>query len=545
MNQHYIHLLEPLLANQIAAGEVVERPSSIVKECIENSIDAKAKNIHIEILQGGLDYIKIIDDGQGIFKNDLERAFLRHATSKIFKCKDLAAIQSMGFRGEALASISAVSRCRLISKPIVQQQAWEIIACPDRGISITPSAHPNGTTISIEALFFNIPARRRFLKSASTEFSHIEKIFKKIALAHPTIGFTLSHNHKKIASYLGDDSSKRFLNRIKSVCGASFLQNSCYIDASIIGARLFGWIGVPPFSSKFTDTQYFYVNGRPIRDRVVGQAIREAFLQHPDSVPSAHPCYVLYLEVPFGDVDVNVHPSKHEVRFVQTRLIFDFIQQTIWSGIDNKEKATSKPSLPSTESVTSYSKCYNTSLFKVSCLPKKIEKTVATFTEEENALPIAGISSFFVTEKNGKLFAFEKKKVVPALLELYFSGKYVSIISKPLLFPENISIPSEVFAKLSDRWLEALSVLGFMLQKLSDSQKLGVVKLIKQPIIFTDILTSEDVVEMMRLDDMPTWIKAQNYRFSLEKLAAHDLHELLQNFVMTTTPEPVLQVDLI
>ncbi|MDI3323694.1 DNA mismatch repair endonuclease MutL [Pontibacterium granulatum] len=325
-----IHLLSPRLANQIAAGEVVERPASVVKELLENSIDSGADKVDLEIEQGGVKLIRIRDNGGGIAKDDLPLALSRHATSKIYELEDLEAVSTLGFRGEALASISSVSRLTLTSRQAGGDAAWQVqTEGREMDSVLAPAAHPEGTTVEMRDLFFNTPARRKFLKTEKTEFKHLEEVVKRQALARFDVGFQLRHNGKVIHQLRQAASEIERERRIASVCGSAFVDNAMKVDmeAAASGLRLWGWIGMPTFSRSQADLQYFFVNGRIIRDKVVSHAVRQAYqdvLYH-----GRHPAYVLYLELDPALVDVNVHPTKHEVRFRESRLVHDFLFRTI------------------------------------------------------------------------------------------------------------------------------------------------------------------------------------------------------------------------
>ena len=319
-----IAILPARLANQIAAGEVVERPASVVKELVENSIDAGATSVKIDIEKGGAKRIRIIDNGKGIAKDELALALSRHATSKIKDLDDLEGISSLGFRGEALASISSVARLTLTSKPQAQDSAWQANAeGRDMAVSVKPAAHPDGTTIDVCDLFFNTPARRKFLRTEKTEFGHIEEVIKRIALAHFDISFVLSHNHKAIKQFRAAHSSAQRSKRVAQVCGQKFIENAIEVDCQHDGLHLQGWIAQPSFYRSQNDLCYSYVNERMMRDKLINHAIRQAYA---DLLPSdSYPAFVLFLKLDFREVDVNVHPAKHEVRFHQGRYVHDFI----------------------------------------------------------------------------------------------------------------------------------------------------------------------------------------------------------------------------
>lgn len=319
-----INLLSPRLANQIAAGEVVERPASVVKELLENSLDAGATQLDIDVEQGGVRVIKIRDNGQGIVKDDLPLALSRHATSKITTLDDLEAVATLGFRGEALASISSVSRLHLTSCAQGENEAWRVEAeGKDMVTSVRPASHPQGTTIEARDLFFNTPARRKFLRTEKTEFSHLEEVVKRLALSRYDVGFRLNHNGKQVYDLRPVADQLHAEHRLATLLGSKFIENSLTIDVEAAGLRLWGWIGLPTFSRSQADLQYFFVNGRVVRDKLVAHAVRQAYRDV--LYNGRHPTFVLYLELDPGTVDVNVHPTKHEVRFRDGRLVHDFL----------------------------------------------------------------------------------------------------------------------------------------------------------------------------------------------------------------------------
>jgi DNA mismatch repair protein MutL len=329
-----IQLLPPQLINQIAAGEVVERPSSIVKELLENSFDAGADQIVIEIEQGGTRLIKIRDNGCGIDKDDLSLALSRHATSKIASLQDLEQVASMGFRGEALPSISSVARLTLISRVANADCAWRVCADgSERDFNPQPDPHPAGTTVDVRDLFYNTPARRKFLKAEKTEFAHIETIVQRLALSRFDTGLTLLHNQKEILGLKPAFTDVEQEQRIAGICGAAFIDNAVKLDFESAGLRLNGWVGLPTFSRSQQDMQFFYVNGRLIRDKLVSHAIKQAYqdvLFH-----GRHSVFVLYLTLDSALVDVNAHPAKTEVRFREGRLVHDFLFSALHRSLAN------------------------------------------------------------------------------------------------------------------------------------------------------------------------------------------------------------------
>ena len=320
-----IHRLSTRLANQIAAGEVVERPASVVKEVLENSLDAGASRIDVDVEAGGAKLIRIRDDGEGIPAADLPLALARHATSKIASLEDLERVGSLGFRGEALASIGSVSRLSLTSNDSPDSSAGSAAVCEGREmtVDVKPAPHPQGTTVEIRDLFFNTPARRKFLRTEKTEFNHLEEVVKRQALARFDVGFSLRHNGRVIHQLRAAVSEQEQRRRVASLCGPAFMEQAILIEREVPGLKLWGWVGLPTFSRSQADLQYFFVNGRVIRDKLVAHAVKQAYrdvLYH-----GRHPAFVLYLELDPAQVDVNVHPTKHEVRFRDGREVHNFI----------------------------------------------------------------------------------------------------------------------------------------------------------------------------------------------------------------------------
>ena len=323
-----IKLLSPRLANQIAAGEVVERPSSVIKELLENSLDAGATRLDIDVEDGGIKLMRVRDNGSGIDQEDLPLALSRHATSKIYELDDLEAVATLGFRGEALASISSVARLALITSTNDNSLGWQVVAeGRDMQTEVSPAPHPRGTTVEVRDLFFNTPARRKFLRTEKTEYTHLEDVVKRLALSRFDVAFNLRHNNRAIYAWRAGDSQLEQERRVAQVCGPAFMENAVHIEMERNGLRLWGWVALPTFSRSQADLQHFFVNGRCIRDKLVSHAVRQAYqdvLYH-----GRHPAFVLYLELDPATVDVNVHPTKHEVRFRDNRNVHDFIYSSL------------------------------------------------------------------------------------------------------------------------------------------------------------------------------------------------------------------------
>ena len=318
------------LINQIAAGEVVERPASVVKELLENCLDAGARRIDIDVEQGGIKLIRIRDDGRGIHKDDLALALSRHATSKIRSLDDLEKVKSLGFRGEALPSIASVSRLSITSKQ-PSADSWNIQGQDEHNSELKPAPHNDGTTVEVRDLFYNVPARRKFLKKDKTEFNHLEDVVKRIALSRFDVDINLHHNQRAIKQMRSASDQLTKEKRIAEICGKAFIENAVHMEFAAAGLKLSGWIALPAFSRSQSDMQYFFVNGRMIKDKLVTHAVRQAYqdvLYH-----GRHPAYVLYFELDPELVDVNAHPTKHEVRFRESRNIHSFLFKAIHDAL--------------------------------------------------------------------------------------------------------------------------------------------------------------------------------------------------------------------
>ena len=353
-----IKQLPPQLINQIAAGEVIERPASAVKELVENSLDAGATQIFIEIEEGGSRLIRVTDNGLGIAKVDLELALSRHATSKIGSLHDLESVLSFGFRGEALPSMSSVSRLTLTSRQESDNAGWSVKADgTEKELDPVPTAHPIGTCVELRDLFYNTPARRKFLKTEKTEFGHIETVLKRMALSRFDTGFSLRHNQRQIMDLKPALSNTEKSERVGLLCGDGFVHESLEVDVVNGDLGLQGWVGLPTYSRSQADMQFFYVNGRLIRDKLINHAVRLAYqdvLFH-----GRHPVYVLYLSIDPRLVDVNAHPAKLEVRFRESKAVHDFVYRRIKQLLtdvrpsDHHAVKTLTPTTPNT--VPSYS----------------------------------------------------------------------------------------------------------------------------------------------------------------------------------------------
>jgi len=324
-----IQILSSHLVNQIAAGEVVERPASVVKELVENSLDSAASSIVVEIESGGTRLIRVSDDGCGIERDDLTAAISRHATSKISSLDDLEQIGSLGFRGEALPSIASVSRLSLCSRTADTDYAWTISARDDK--EPVPDSSPPGTSVEVRELFYNVPARKKFLRTEQTEYKHIESLFKTLAISHPAVGFKLLHNQKVIYQLRPSYDSQGNQQRLSTLCGKAFAESLIEIEVETDGHRLSGWVALPTFNRSQSDMQYFFVNRRIVKDKLISHAVRQAYQDV--MFHGRHPAFVLSLEIDPRQIDVNVHPQKHEVRFRNSRLVHDFLYRSLHQAL--------------------------------------------------------------------------------------------------------------------------------------------------------------------------------------------------------------------
>lgn len=491
-----IHSLPTQLINQIAAGEVVERPSSVVKELVENCFDAGARQITIDIEQGGARLIKVRDDGCGIVKEDLPLALSRHATSKIATLQDLEQVISMGFRGEALPSISSVARLTLISRTEGADCAWRVTADgSERDFDPQPDPHPKGTTVDVRDLFYNTPARRKFLKAEKTEFAHIETLVQRMALSRFDIGFTLTHNQREILSLKPAATEIEQERRIAGICGSAFIENSVKIDFESSGLHLTGWVGLPTFSRSQQDMQFFYVNGRLIKDKLVAHAVKQAY--HDVLFHGRHPVFVLFLTLDPALVDVNAHPAKLEVRFREGRLVHDFLFSALHRSLADlrpghqEQVAAPERELapqPQAKPAESHKPVYQIKPPEQASLPLNVEETIQAYAAlypkpepvQKPAQPvaqakgtpplgyaIAHLHNIYILSEtpNGIILidahAAHERVTYERLKRQYHNG---SVPSQPLLLPIKIKVsPAE--ADLAEQEHEFFMSLGFDLNR--------------------------------------------------------------------------------
>lgn len=515
-----IKLLSPRLANQIAAGEVVERPSSVIKELLENSLDAGATRLEIDVEDGGIKLMRVRDNGGGINKEDLPLALSRHATSKIYELDDLEAVATLGFRGEALASISSVARLTLLSSTTEDSAGWQVVAeGRDMETEVSPAPHPRGTTVEVRDLFFNTPARRKFLRTEKTEYTHLEDVVKRLALSRFDVAFNLRHNNRAIYSWRAGDSQLEQERRVAQVCGPAFMENAVHIDIERGNLRLWGWVALPAFSRSQADLQHFFVNGRSIRDKLVSHAVRQAYqdvLYH-----GRHPAFVLYLEIDPATVDVNVHPTKHEVRFRDNRSVHDFIYSSLHHALakvrpeDSLAKSSQDESFlqnsiapqgiaagefrgqetlglraapsPSFSSAPAQSYPFTNNYQSNYSRPTGVSESLKTYGEllqsssaastampesgDENIPPlgyaIAQLKGIYILAENAQgliivdMHAAHERITYERMKESFACG---GIQTQPLLVPESIAI-SQKEADCAEQFYEIFKNLGFELQR--------------------------------------------------------------------------------
>ncbi len=502
-----IRVLPPQLINQIAAGEVVERPASVVKELLENCVDAGAGSVRIEVEQGGIKRIRITDDGCGIPPDELPLALSPHATSKITSLADLDAIGSLGFRGEALASIASISRLRLSSRVPGSERGWSVSCAGGDGLSTPqPVAIAPGTTVEVADLFFNTPARRKFLRQDRTELGHIEQVVRRLALSRPNLAITLAHRQRELFGVRPADDQTSLAKRIAAVCGDAFIDQSVYFAKELGAFRLWGWLGLPIFNRSQADMQHVFVNGRMVRDKVVSHAVRAAY----DDVlfHGRHPAYVVYFELPPADVDVNAHPGKHEVRFRQQREVHDFLHETLKRVVaaqkaDGVTQAWPERSLPALREPAAVANVRPTALAqgqRQHHLPVGVSEQVAAYAAmhdyvdalaqvdsrltseavapsvvaaDEAAIPpmgyaLAQLHGIYILAQNAHglvlvdMHAAHERVTYERLKSRHEQG---AVKSHPLLLPIQIAVSREA-AELAERYAETFLAAGLSLDRL-------------------------------------------------------------------------------
>tara|TARA_R110002096_G_scaffold65006_1_gene158242 strand:- start:22090 stop:23844 length:1755 start_codon:yes stop_codon:yes gene_type:complete len=477
-----IQQLPDHLINQIAAGEVVERPASVIKELVENSLDAAAQTVQIDVVAGGQKLIRIRDDGKGIDKQEMALALSRHATSKISSLDDLEAVASLGFRGEALPSIASVARLSLCSRTAGQDSAWQIEADGGDLSELMPAAHPIGTTVEVHDLFYNTPARRRFLRTERTEFGHIEKWVRRLALSRPEIGFTLTHNQRVVLQTPPAKTLDEQRQRIAKICGTAFAEQCVPIERQVEGIALSGWIGLPTFNRSQPDMQYWFVNGRSVSDKTLAHAVRHAYrdvLFH-----GRYPAYVLNLTMDPAGVDANAHPAKHEIRFRDGRRVHGVVSQSVGVALeDTRPGGHDVAPIPMTRE----------SVFHQGSMPLPSRPTPAGVRETlssyramatapsladvpENAQQVPPLG--FALAQLAGIYVLAENKDGLVLIDMHAAHERITyeklkknfgdrnIVRQPLLVPESISV-SESEAAIVEQSRDLLAGLGMVVDRTS------------------------------------------------------------------------------
>ena len=484
-----IRLLPENLINQIAAGEVVERPSSVVKELVENALDAGARRVDIDLQEGGIRLIRIRDDGVGMAAEEIALAVSRHATSKIASLDDLEQVATLGFRGEALPSIASVSRFSISSKTPDAEHGARLEIDGGKHGAVQPHAHPTGTTIEVRDLFYNVPARRKFLRAERTELGHVEEWLRSLALARPHVELRISHNGKLSKHYRPVANEAERLKRVAEALGDEFVGNCLSLDHAAAGLSLHGWVGLPTASRSSPDQQYFYVNGRAVKDRIVAHAVRQAYadvLFH-----GRHPAFVLFLELDSRRVDVNVHPAKHEVRFRDGRLVHEFVYRTLHEALASTRagaassvaaltdgarpgaaypawnpSAQSSMNLPVRDLLASYSALYGEPQ-SASAAPSTQMPAANESVAPPLGFALAQLHGIFILAENAQglvlvdMHAAHERITYERLKEAQDGS---GIRSQPLLVPLSLAV-AEREADIAEQFAEALLALGFELRR--------------------------------------------------------------------------------
>jgi DNA mismatch repair protein MutL len=473
------------LVNQIAAGEVVERPASVLKELLENSLDAGATSVEIDLEQGGIKLCRVRDNGVGIPARELPLALSRHATSKIASLEDLEQVASLGFRGEALPSIASVSRLTLVSRERGDGNAWSVgTAAGTSGIEPQPAAGSEGTAVEVRDLFYNTPARRRFLRAERTEYTHLDKVARKIALSRFGVAFRLRHNGKAVLNLPAAKTFEEEEQRVAAICGAAFTEQTLYLEQAAGDMQIRGWAARPTFSRSQPDMQHFFINGRAVRDKVIVSAVKQAYrdvLFH-----GRHPAYVLYLDMDPAMVDVNAHPAKHEVRFRDSRAVHDFVRRAVESalaepgaaGADSRDAPARllSPGLGTTQSAINQSSLRLSAARgsvgdAVGIYRRLAEAPAAGFVDADAEIPplgfaIAHLEGVYILARNSDglvivdAHAAHERVTYEALKQTYLNG----LQRQSMLIPVRVSV-SAAEADLAEGSSEQLEQLGLVVDR--------------------------------------------------------------------------------
>ena len=468
-----IQKLPSHLVNQIAAGEVVERPASVLKELLENSLDAGSRNIDIDVQAGGQKLIRIRDDGAGIPRDQLGLALSRHATSKISSLEDLESVVSLGFRGEALPSIASVSRFALRSRAGDADTAWEVTADGGAISEPRPVAHPAGTTVEVHDLFYNTPARRRFLRTERTEFGHIERWLKRLALSRPEVRVSVSHNQRPVMALGPANSAAAELERVGKILGQSFADSAVRIEAERDGIAIRGFIALPTFSRSQPDLQYWFVNGRSITDKTLAHAARHAYrdvLFH-----GRYPAYVLAITMDPASVDANAHPAKHEVRFRDGRRVHGVIAQVIETALadtrpgvrsvaptrmDTLTSASPRPVFQTTMPMRPRGEPYRAAGAAVEALElwRAAPETTRAVQDDARDIPplgfaLAQLGGIYILAENAEgLIVIDMhaahERITYEKLKEQFADR--SIVRQPLLVPHSLAVSASEADRVAD-----------------------------------------------------------------------------------------------
>ena len=473
-----IHKLSVLVSNQIAAGEVIDRPASVVKELIENSIDASATKIIIDIEDAGKNLIRVRDNGQGIHKDDLVLALQPHATSKLSTFSDLTQIVSMGFRGEAIPSIASVSRFKMISRLKGTENAWAI----NNQFQIKPASHEVGTTVEVNELFFSIPGRRKFLKSEKTEYLHIQSLIRSFALSHFSIGFFIKHNGNTLFNL--PECNNEIQQRVISICGRTFINESVQLDTAKESMHLWGWLGLSDVSRSQSDRQYFYLNGRIVRDKHVNHAIR---LAYDDRIPTGrYPSYVLHFEIDPSLVDVNVHPAKSEVRFSEIRNVHDFIYSSLLGTLRKPIRTIDD------------NNNYNTNELNAQKANNKKSNAYSTSSAKKNDIDLSKrappkylsllSNKFLIATFNGDEYLIDIMKAKKLITSQYLYKNFLSrtIIMRPILVPLACELNMDLLKFLNKNVIR-IEEWGFKLEQITPTQIL--IRSIPAVLIYSDVIS--------------------------------------------------------
>ena len=472
------------LINQISAGEVVERPASVVKELVENSLDAGARSLQIDIAAGGQKLMRVRDNGNGISKGELELALSRHATSKISSLDDLEAIASLGFSGEALPSIASVARLSLSSRKCSADSAWQVVADGGKTSAPRPVAHPIGTTVEVHDLFYNTPARRRFLRTERTEFGHIEKWIRRLALSRSDVAFTMTHNRRTVLQLAAATTDEERLQRIATICGEAFADQAVFLAHETEGVALKGWIGLPTFNRSQPDLQYWFVNGRSVSDKTLSHAVRQAYRDV--LFQGRYPAYVLSITMDPAGVDANAHPAKHEVRFRDGRRIHGVVSQAIEVTLSDTRPgghAVLPTSIPQDNSYTQGvmslpnsqqpgSGAVRESLAAYRALSGSAPAAAPDFNKDQSQMPPLG----FAVAQIGGVYVLAENEAGLVVVDMHAAHERIlyeklkhgfddkAVVRQPLLVPATVAV-AESEANLVEQSTDALERLGLVVDR--------------------------------------------------------------------------------